>query len=266
VDYWNKIEKTEFKLSEEENIESLVNTERHKYQFSMDKEKTEFLLKDANKPYNTDIQILLIAALILALEEYYNENFSIIELENYGRNIDNVDVSRTIGWFTAMYPVRFEIGSGDIGDVIKEVKEKIKKVPDNGIGYGVSKYLSANMIQSKKKKSDIRFNYLGQFGQELSNDLFSYNFENTGLEFSKKNRLTTKLDVNVMIIDGELKIDYTCCKELFKDSNILLLKEKYIYYLNEIINHLRNEDDVYFTPSDFDTANLDEADLTILFN
>jgi non-ribosomal peptide synthase protein (TIGR01720 family) len=233
-------------------------------QIILDKEKTAFLLKDANKPYNTDIQILLITALAITLKEWIGKDLLVFEMESYGRNIESVDVSRTIGWFTSMYPVSFEIGSTDISSAIKEVKEKVKKVSDNGIGYGVSKYMNENMLPSEKKKSEIRFNYLGQFGEEVSNN-FSYSNEFAGSEASESNHLTTNLEVNSLIINGELNIELIFNKSLFVKIDISVIKENLEKNLEQIILYLSTDDEIHFTSSDFDTVELDETDLSNLF-
>jgi surfactin family lipopeptide synthetase A len=266
IDYWNEIDNTEFNLLDETKIQLESDLGSEKCQIILDKEKTEYLLKDANKSYNTDIQILLLTALTITLKEWIQKDYLVIEMENYGRNIANVDVSRTIGWFTSMYPVCFEIGSGDIDFIIKEVKEKVKKVPDNGIGYGVTKYLNVNLPPFEKKKSEIRFNYLGQFGEEVSNNLFLYSNEFSGSEVSEDNRLSTNLEINSYVINGELSIEMSYNKSIFLRPDINAIKEGLEKNINQIIFHLTKEDEIYFTSSDFDTVELDETDFSNLLN
>lgn len=73
------------------------------------------------------------------------ENYPIKkQLENREGIIKDINITRTVGWFTAMYPVILEIDSyGDIGYNIRNVKEQLRHIPAKGIGYGILKYLTS---------------------------------------------------------------------------------------------------------------------------
>jgi len=264
VDYWKDIESNEFKLSEKEPINSIIS-EYYKCQFSLDNEQTEFLLKDANKPYNTDIHILLATALALTVRDFTKKSQIVVDFENYGRNLEGIDVSRTIGWFTSIYPVVFKIEGDDLDKHIKAVKEQIRKVPKNGIGYGIAKYLAGSFNQSEKLKSEIRFNYLGQFGEEVSNDLFSYSNKFSGKDVSDENHITSSLEINILIINKELNVEFVYCNVTFNESDIISLKEGFIRQINNLVFYLKNSEDIYFTPSDFNGVELEDDDLKVLF-
>lgn len=161
IDYWDKIDNIEFDLSDKTKLQVSSGKERNKCQIVLDKEKTEFLLKDGNIVYKTDIQILLLILLSRTLGEGLDKYFLIFEIENHGRQLEDIDVSRTIGWFTNIYPIELDSNSKDIGSLIKSIKEKIRKVPENGIGYGISKYLNKSLKTFNNNISGLRFNYLG---------------------------------------------------------------------------------------------------------
>lgn len=264
IDYWRNTDGKEFLLSKETNFREMKINNFERLTFRIDKAETEYLLGEANKTYNTNIQILLLAALARVVKENTGIGKLLFELENHGRNIENVDVSRTIGWFTAMYPVCIELTKDDIGNIIKEVKENMKKVPVNGIGYGILKYLAGTFDTLTMKNCEIRFNYLGHFGNEISNDLFSYSDEYSGKDISIENHFTTKIEMNSLIVNGELSIEFNYCNTIFQKSDIVLLQEGFIKHINNIILHIKNKNDIYFTPSDFEYT-LDEQDLNILF-
>ena len=237
----------------------LINDIR-KISFQIAKNETEFLLTDANKPYNTNIEILLASALVMTLKDHKNCDEVIIEMERHGRHFKDVVVARTVGWFTSMFPVKFKTVHNDLGEVIKHVKEKIRKVPDEGGGYGVLKYMNQSFI-ANSEIPEVRFNYLGQFENELNNDLFEYEQSDTGLEASSKNHPTAKTEINAMIINNELHVEIFSIEEHYP-SFLKRLQNN----LDNIIIHLKNEDEIYFTPSDFDGVELDEEDLSNLFN
>lgn len=265
IEYWNSIERAELELIDVENRITKPDWGTEKRTVILDREKTEFLLKDANKPYNTDIQILLITSLLLTLKELVNRNPVVIEMENYGRMVGDIDTSRTIGWFTAIYPLGFNVEKEELGANIMHVKERVRKVPDNGIGYGVLRYLNKRPSQAKRQKAEIRFNYLGQFGGEVSNDLFSLSTDFSGDEISRANRLTANLEVNSFIAGEILNIEMVFSKNKFTEPEISAVKENLLKNLDGIISYLKKEEGIHFTPSDFDTVELDEEDFKVLF-
>ena len=79
----------------------------------------------------------------------------LIDLEGHGREeiFADVDLSRTVGWFTSLFPVRLDAGALDLagglggrpalGRALKSIKEQLRAVPDNGLGYGLLRYLNA---------------------------------------------------------------------------------------------------------------------------
>lgn len=123
--------------------------------FSFDEPATIFLLKEANIVYNTEIQILLLNTLVTTIGGWINKCSIVVEIENFGRQLDGVDVSRTVGWFTTLYPIELDYIANDLGAQIKSIKDRMRKVPENGIGYGIFKYVikSLSSIDSNKCSS-----------------------------------------------------------------------------------------------------------------
>jgi surfactin family lipopeptide synthetase A len=231
----------------------------------LDQEQTVFLLKDAHDVYKSDVQILVFAALVRTLRQWTGKRTVAIEMESHGRHIDDIDTSKTIGWFTAIYPVLVNRDDRTIGDEIKSVKEAIRKTPGSGIGYGILKYMSEAGKSMETKRAEVRFNYLGQFHGEVENPLFSYCRQSTGADVALENHMTAAVEINAMILNGVFTADINYNKEAFDESTMVSFAGNYIKSLEEILEHIRNEDDVHFTPSDFDTVDLGEDDLAALF-
>lgn len=231
----------------------------------LSKEKTGFLLNEANQVYRTDVQILLTTALARTLKEWTRQPEFVIELESHGRHAEVMDTSRTLGWFTAMYPVKFVLKENATGSQIKSIKEQIKNVPDNGIGYGIYKYGTKNANNHGRTLTEIRFNYLGQFDKEFNNELFTYNPAFTGTDIDPKNNMTARLELNVMIMNGALNMDlhYNCLAH--HESTITWFRDTFLNHVEHILEHVRNERNAHFTPSDFDAVNLDQQELDALF-
>ncbi len=141
-------------------------------------EVTEALLTAVPDRFNARVDDVLLTALALAVARIRGPGALSIDLEGHGREeqaVPGVDLSRTVGWFTTLYPVRLDVagvdlvdafgGGGAAGDALKSVKEQMRRVPDNGIGYGVLRHLDpvAGPALAAGPAPEIGFNYLGRF-------------------------------------------------------------------------------------------------------
>ena len=110
---------------------------------------------------------MLLSALGRVLHEWTGHDRVPVDLEGHGREelFTDVDLSRTVGWFTTRYPVALAVaGDADWGTVLKSVKEQLRAVPRRGLGYGVQRYLTRPEGLPQLPTAGISFNYLGQFG------------------------------------------------------------------------------------------------------
>ena len=109
-------------------------------------DETEALLHRAPVAYGTQINDLLLVALGRSLSEWAGTASLLIDLEGHGREdlFEGVDLSRTVGWFTSIYPVRLQAPAGGTAEWIKSVKEQLRSVPARGIGYGLQRYLAGD--------------------------------------------------------------------------------------------------------------------------
>ncbi|SHN33748.1 non-ribosomal peptide synthetase [Mucilaginibacter sp. OK098] len=262
-DYWKMVEETPFTFPQDFHASTTTIRDLKKVAVSLDKETTEFLLKGAHKSYNTDVPIVLNTALVLALYELTGLTEFIIEQENHGRHLEDINVSRTLGWFTTMYPVKLTY-QGEISGLLKSVKETMRNVPNNGIGYGIS-HFSSDQLRRKPRPSEIRFNYLGQFDQELNNRLMAFSKIDSGSETDPYNAFTTKLEFNAIITDGEFHMEILYSSKLFDHATVNELSKCFLACLNHVLAYLKDEKDLYFTPSDFSAVELDEDDISVLF-
>jgi non-ribosomal peptide synthase protein (TIGR01720 family) len=210
---------------------------------SLNTQSTQLLLKESNKAYNTQINDLLLTALNYALSEITGNRVNHIILEGHGREeIDSsLDVTNTVGWFTTMYPVRLELKS-QIGDSIKTIKEILRSIPNKGIGYGALVGYQGNILPK------ISFNYLGRFEQEDSSFWFIHN-EASGLPVHEGNTPPNIININGLVIDGELK--FNIATKLKKEVTLKLAKI-FKLKLKAIIAHCMSKDFIEYTMNDFD--------------
>ncbi|MGB8944310.1 MAG: amino acid adenylation domain-containing protein [Streptomyces sp.] len=141
-------------------------------------EVTEAVLTTLPAAFKGTATDVLLAALALAVNRWRGEDRStLVRLEGHGREEDLVpgaDLSRTVGWFTSMYPARVDVRGADLTDVlaggpaagaaIKLVKEQLRGVPDKGVGYGLLRHLNPETAEqlAEYPAPQIGFNYLGR--------------------------------------------------------------------------------------------------------
>ena len=113
-----------------------------KARIRLDAEHTRQLLQDAPAAYRTQVNDLLLTALARVISRWSGQAAALIQLEGHGREdlFDDVDLTRTVGWFTSLFPVRLQ-ADGELSTAIKSVKEQLRAVPDKGLGYGLLRYL-----------------------------------------------------------------------------------------------------------------------------
>jgi amino acid adenylation domain-containing protein/non-ribosomal peptide synthase protein (TIGR01720 family) len=135
-------------------------------------EETEALLRRAPTAYRTGINDVLLAALALALSRWTGERRVGVDLEGHGREdlLDGVDLSRTVGWFTSIYPVTLEVpdtGDPDWRALIKSVRRQLRAIPGHGVGFGALRYLGPPAVRDRLRVNSagpqVAFNYLGQW-------------------------------------------------------------------------------------------------------
>jgi amino acid adenylation domain-containing protein/non-ribosomal peptide synthase protein (TIGR01720 family) len=218
----------------------------------VNKTATEKLIKKCYKPYRTEINEMLITSLGLAINKQFGLKKILIQQEGHGREHIGVkmDVTRTIGWFTSVYPILLDVRYG--GDIIRqliEVKENLHRIPNKGIGYGVLKYL-ANKNDSLKP--GITFNYLGDFDSSSKEDpsVFQFSDKPRGSEVAKEMERLSILDVSAILINGELNlsVNYSCMQ--YDEATILQLLTTFHEQLLGLIEVLSAEKNEYLTPVD----------------
>lgn len=263
--YWSKIENTEVKpLPKDYQLEVSLRKDYREASICLSEENTQLLLREVNHAFNTEINDILLTALGLSMKAWTGNNLIRINLESHGREavIKNVDVNRTVGWFTAMYPVLLDMSElEDIARTIKEVKEYLRHVPNKGIGYGVLRYLSDADNTNFNVIPEISFNYLGQFDQDIHTESFEIISDLTGLSASPESENPYTFMIICMIAEGKLNITYNYNVRQYEESTVMEALEQFKNSLEQIIECCTQKQDKQFTPTDYGDDNLSIADL-----
>lgn len=233
-------------------------------------QETEDLLKHVHRAYNTEINDLLLTALGRAIHKWTEMEKIVVSLEGHGREqiISEIDITRTVGWFTTQYPVILQIETGkDISKHIKTVKEEIHRIPNKGIGYGILRYLSGTEDDRLlRSRPEISFNYLGQFDQDFQNSGMKVSPYSTGSLMSEEQARTYVLDINCLITEGRLLLYINYSSKQYRRQTIEQFSELMRTSLQEIIEHCLSKDKSELTPSDISLKGLTIEELESLMS
>lgn len=268
IGYWEELEKeSEANLVEKDKeVQYRKVKDRREIIITLPEEETEKLLKQANRAYNTEINDLLLAALGMAVKEWAGKEKVVIDLEGHGRErIGEIDITRTIGWFTSIYPVILNMAySENIGYQIKVVKEALRQIPNKGIGYGVLRYLA--LPENSKKlefntRPEISFNYLGQFDSDIKTGVFDISQLSGGSSMSLESEVAHAISMNGMVAGGRLRISIGYNNLEYDESTIEKLSERYAAELIRLVEHCISKEDTEITPCDISTSVLNLKEL-----
>ena len=256
--YWTRLQSRQVKEipKDFESTGNVVGDVAYTLSFQLNREETELLLTGVHEAFGTEINDILLSGLCLGIKKTWGVDCVAIDLEGHGREgiIQDIDISRTIGWFTSIYPVVLEVcREGDPALPVKTIKECLRQVPHKGIGYGILKYLTA-----AKHKEDlnfrleprISFNYLGQFDSDVAQKTFTVSLENVGVMQSSRRSREHELDVSGMIVDQRLRMSIVYNREQYKTGTIKILLKHYREALVEIISFCVSRERRELTPSD----------------
>ena len=242
----------------------------------LDEDETRALLVDVPPVYSTQINDVLLTALALAFQRWTGQGTLRIDLEGHGREdlFETVDLSRTAGWFTAVYPVDLSLEDpSDLGRGLKGVKEQLRRVPGKGVGYGLLRYLSGDeQIVSALRAgapAEISFNYLGQFdaGQDGAAEGWLLPVEaDTGVARDPNGKRSHLLNADVVVLGGKLWATFTFPTELLDAATVQALADGFVQAVRDLIAHCRDPQAGGFTPSDFAMAGLDQDALDALLS
>ena len=246
------------------------NTEisSHTVSANLDQKNTHSLLHDVPGIYNTQINDVLLTALTQCFSEWTHSHEMFLTLEGHGREdiIDGVNLSRTVGWFTCLFPIKLELQEkADVGLALRGVKEQLRRVPNHGIGYGIQRYGSKDCEMVDKLKSkpspQILFNYLGQIDLMLADSSMFCLDRELELSRSPENERNYVFEINTFIFKGQLHVAWTYSKNSYTKATINKLSHRFIAFLQSIIDHCKSAETRGYTPSDFPDADLDQQEL-----
>jgi non-ribosomal peptide synthase protein (TIGR01720 family) len=183
--------------------------------FSFEQAETQALLQRAAPALHITPEGVMLSALAWALHEWAGPRVFAVELEHHGR-VDDVplDLSRTVGWFTADFPLRLDLRRADSPlQCLRLVKDALNALPCSGLGFGLlASYHPDPELRERLNRlayPAISFNYLGQYDENVQEGPLRLADENHGEERDPRDPPSALLDINGGVINGRLRLDFS---------------------------------------------------------
>jgi len=211
--------------------------------FRLDRSATQRLREDGLRAYGLRPDEMLLTALAQTLAAWSGHAGALIDLEGHGREdvIDDVDLSRTVGWFTTRYPVWLDAPT-DAGAALVAVKEQLRAVPHKGLHFGLLTHLRDDTAVAATirglPKAGVSFNYLGQFDRTLDSDgRFGLAQESGGISASDTSPMAHLLDLNGRIVDGALSLTWRYSPGVLADATVRGLVDDFAARVDALTRH-----------------------------
>ncbi|MER7023717.1 MULTISPECIES: condensation domain-containing protein [Streptomyces] len=253
---------------------------------SLPAEFTEELLTSVVSLFHADINDVLLAGLALALDDWHRargtagDGTALLHLEGHGREsaLADVDLSRTVGWFTSMFPIRLDLGELDraemdaagpaVGTAVKRIKEQVRSIPDKGVRYGLLRYLNPQTaaLLEQAERPEFVFNYLGRFPVSDDADWSVVPEYGTGLDDTGPGMpMAHSIEVNAATVDRPdgpvLRATWTWDGSVVSEADTRELAETWFRMLRTLVAHAREPGAGGLTPSDLTLSSLSQEEL-----
>ena len=217
---------------------------------------------------------LLLAAWVRALTQVQGHPACRLLLESHGREgLAGVDVSRTVGWFTAELPVLLNLeGVRGPGEALVAVKEQLRRIPAGGLGYGLLRYLRPGEEVAERLRAlprpQVLFNYLGQLGdgRDGKGSLFTRAPEDGGPTVDPRGTRSHLLQIDCSVADGRLRAEWAYSADRHRRETVEGLARGFFAAIETLIEHCRMPGAGAYTPSDFPDADLGDDDFASLMD
>jgi amino acid adenylation domain-containing protein/non-ribosomal peptide synthase protein (TIGR01720 family) len=248
-------------LNVESSVGALITT--------LSEQDTRALLYEATKAFRVAPNEVLLTALALAGTRWSGQDKFLVDIEGHGREdlFPDIDLSRTVGWFTAIYPALLDLGeAGTALEALKLVKKQVRAIPRGGIGYGALKYLShrddiAAGLQAQPQ-AEVSFNYIGPTAAaKQTKGSIRLAKESLGRLVSEHNSRPYRLMVSGQVENQRLIVHWNYSKNVHRDETIRELAGYFEEALQDLLAGCEQKAEGLYTPSDFPNANLNQNEL-----
>ncbi|WP_284740330.1 non-ribosomal peptide synthetase [Amycolatopsis sp. RTGN1] len=224
---------------------------------------TRALLQDVPDVYRTRANDVLLSALVTVLSAWVGSDTVGVELEGHGREdlFEGIDLSRTAGWFTSVFPVALRVPGPGWATILKGVKEQLRAIPAAGLGYGVLRHLRPDTALGRGRGCQVGFNYHGRFDVDVAEDGTGLYREWLASPVADRGQDVLRdnlIEVIGVVRGGELRFDWEYSTAVHDEPTIARLAGEFVTALERIVEHCARPGAGGRTPSDFPLAGLDQ--------
>jgi amino acid adenylation domain-containing protein/non-ribosomal peptide synthase protein (TIGR01720 family) len=231
---------------------------------------TETILTQAPQLFHTQVNDVLLTALARTLARWTGQSSVCFDLEGHGREplFDDVNLSRTVGWFTSIFPVRLTVSDGDVASDLASVKEQLRTIPNRGVGFGILAHLSDDATRARLAalpRRELTFNYLGQYGGN-ADDAIRGAAESAGPLRDPLSQRPYLIEVDSSVAMGRLALHWIYSENRHDQTTIERLSRDFLSELRAIAAACRATHAGLSTVERFPDAGLAEDDLDRLLS
>ena len=234
----------------------------------LDRDRTSRLLHEAPGALRAQVPELLVTALHEAMADTTRGDTLRLDIEAHGREeiAAGLDLLRTVGWFTSIFPVtlRREPNGGPLA-TLRAVKERLRAVPNRGVGYGVLRYSAAGSDTAHalgaQPHSPAVFNYMGRWDRATATGGALGFARPIGLQWSGDAPWLTPLEIDAVVFDASLVVDFRHGVGGPAAPAVRSLADRFLAVVAELVDAGQSDAGTALAPSDFPNADLDQSGL-----
>jgi non-ribosomal peptide synthase protein (TIGR01720 family) len=206
----------------------------------LSEEETRLLLQHLPKLDGAGLHEGLLLAVQEAICKWARQIRIMVDIEGHGREEigGGIDVSRTVGWFTTIYPIFLERRAGwSLGSQLGHLKKRLKTVPHKGIGYGLLRFTKTSHRLEAARESEVAFNYLGQFDEgRRGKGMWRFANEASGRQECLEERREHILEISGVVERGYLTLWCRYSRQIHRRQTIKFLLDEMTTVLRQLLH------------------------------
>ncbi|MDR6226883.1 non-ribosomal peptide synthetase [Desmospora profundinema] len=207
--------------------------------FTLGEKETTRLLREKKAAYGAEINDLLLAGWARSVREWTGADRIAVDLEGHGREdlLEGVQVTRTVGWFTASFPVLLDTGGQEWESIVSGVKKALNQTPNKGVGYSLLRYLTDADKRGPltvRLRPEMMFNYLGEFRNGLAKEEVDSSTMPVGELIDPNMPWPYAIDINGFVVGNRLTFTLRYDRHRFHEETMRRLTDRYVHHLRDL--------------------------------
>ncbi|WP_424533408.1 amino acid adenylation domain-containing protein [Sphaerisporangium viridialbum] len=238
---------------------------------ALSESETASLLQDVPRAFHTQINDALLSAVGAAVHAWTGDDAACVSLEGHGREdlFPDVDTSRTVGWFTSVFPINLHgLSETDPAILLKHVSEQLGEIPRRGVGYGILRYLGDEHARRSlaHPSPEINFNYLGQFAAGVTGlGRYADPREPRGRSIGAAGMRRHLLDILAAVENGRLSIEISYSTAIHDVTTVERFAENIVHNLRALLGIAAEQSEgIGAAPAHLPLAELNEDEMAAI--